>query len=249
MAAIETPGKGGRRHQYLTLEQERAFLQPFIARSSQGEIATVAEIQLAYEEQTKQPVVPSTIYRLLERHGWRQLGAGSSPVQPSESTLAQGTLVLRREQKEQSSAKGNRKQFPQRYPSDLTDQEWAILEPLIPPAKPGGRPRTVDMREVLNAMCYVDRTGCQWRALPHDFPPWSTVWTYFRTWRNDGTWERIHTTLREQVRVKQGREPTPSAAIIDSQSVKTSQKGGGAATMEARRSKGASAISWWIPTA
>ncbi len=249
VAAIETPGKGGRRHQYLTLEQERAFLQPFIARSSQGEIATVAEIQLAYEEQTKQPVVPSTIYRLLERHGWRQLGAGSSPVQPSESTLAQGTLVLRREQKEQSSPKGNRKQFPQRYPSDLTDQQWAILEPLIPPAKPGGRPRTVDMRGVINAMCYVDRTGCQWRALPRDFPPWPTVWTYFRTWRNDGTWERIHTTLREQVRVKQGREPTPSAAIIDSQSVKTSQKGGGAATMEARRSKAASAISWWIPTA
>jgi putative transposase len=90
----------------------------------------------------------------------------------------------------------------QRYPSDLTDQEWTILEPLIPPAKPGGRPRTVNMREVLNAIFYVDRTGCQWRALPHGFPPWPTVWSYFRTWRNDGTWERIHTVLREQVRVK-----------------------------------------------
>ena len=137
----------------------------------------------------------------------------------------------------------------QRYPSDLTDQEWTILEPLIPPAKPGGRPRMVNMRQVINAILYLDRTGCQWRALPHDFPQWPTVWTYFRTWRNDGTWERIHTVLREQVRVKQGREPTPSAAIIDSQSVKTSQKGGGAATTEARRSKAASAISWWIPTA
>jgi putative transposase len=129
------------------------------------------------------------------------------------------------------------------YPSDLSDQQWAVLEPLIPPAKPGGNPRTTEMREVINAILYLDRTGGQWRALPHDFPPWSTVWTYFRTWRTDGTWKRIHTALREQTRVKHGREPTPSAAIIDSQSVKTSQKGGGAATMGANESKAASAIS------
>jgi putative transposase len=122
-----------------------------------------------------------------------------------------------------------------RYPSDLSDQQWALLEPLIPPAKPGGHPRTTAIREVINAILYLDRTGGQWRSLPHDLPPWSTVWTSFRTWRNDGTWQRIHTTLREKTRLKQGRESTPSAAIIDSQSVKTRQKGGSAATTEARR--------------
>ena len=247
VAAIETPGKGGRRRQHLTLAQERAFLQPFVARAVRGEMATAAEIQRAYEEETKQPVAKSTIYRLLDRHGWRQLSARSSPAQAPQGKRAQGNRGSAREQREPSPPKMNREPSPQGYPSDLTDQEWAMLSPLIPEAKPGGRPRTVAMRAVLNALLYVDRTGCQWRALPHDFPPWSTVWTYFRKWRNDGTWKRMHTALREQVRVHQGREPTPSAAIIDSQSVKTSQKGGCAATMAARRSKAASAMCSWTP--
>ena len=231
VAAIETPGKGERRHQYLTLSQERAFLQPFVTRAAQGERTTVAEIQHAFEERVGHLVDDSSIYRLLNRHGWRKLGAGvkasfgSAPA--LESTHAPGDRVVMRERRKQPfPPKAARQQSSRCYPSDLTDQEWAILEPLIPPAKEGGRPRTTDMRDVLNALFYVDRTGCQWRALPHDFPPWSTVWSYFRTWRNEGTWQHMHTILREQVRVKQGREPTPSAAIIDSQSVKTSQKGG-----------------------
>ena len=121
------------------------------------------------------------------------------------------------------------------YPTDLTDTEWAIIEPLIPPARAGGRPRSADMREVLNAIFYVVRGGIPWRMLPHDLPPWKTVYHYFRLWRMEGVWEDMNETLREEVRVHQGRDPTPSAAIIDSQSARTTEKGDLAATMEARR--------------
>ena len=123
----------------------------------------------------------------------------------------------------------------QRDPTDLTDRQWRHLEPLVPPPKAAGRPRSVERRELVDAILYVLRNGITWRALPHDFPPWRTVYHYFRLWRLDGTWERIHDALREQVRVAAGRAPTPSAAILASQSVKTTEKGGRAATTRPRR--------------
>jgi len=129
------------------------------------------------------------------------------------------------------------------YPSDLTDEQWKLIARLIPPADPGGRRRSVDMREVVNGILYLSRNGCTWRALPHEFPPWGTVWYYFWRFRNDGTWASIHDALRDRVRHKAGRKRSPSAAIIDSQSVKTTEKGGFVVMTRARRSTAASGTS------
>ena len=127
-----------------------------------------------------------------------------------------------------------------RYPSDLTDEEWGLIEPLIPPSKPGGNKRTVNLREVVNGLMYILSTGCQWRAVPKDLPPRSTLYDYFDLWSWDGTIDRIHHVLYVECRERAEREASPTAAIIDSQSVKSAEKGGIAstrtATMRARRS-------------
>jgi putative transposase len=132
------------------------------------------------------------------------------------------------------------------YPSDLTDEQWSLIESHIPDEKPGGRPRSVDRREIINAILYLNRTGCSWRMLPHDLPAWSTVHYYYRQFRLQNIWPVIHDRLREQVRVEADKLPTPSAAVVDSQSVKTAEKGGAAGTMRARKSRAGSGTSWSI---
>ena len=140
-----------------------------------------------------------------------------------------------------------------RYPSDMSDLEWALVEPMIPPARRGGRPRDVNVREVLNAVFYVLATGCQWQALPKDLPPRSTAHHYFIMWDRDGTLARIHDAFYVAVREAAGREASPSTAIIDSQSAKAAQKGAvrwtRKASMRARRLRAASVTSSSTPSA
>ena len=112
------------------------------------------------------------------------------------------------------------------YPTDLTDEQWKLVEPMLPCAKPGGRPRKADLREVVNALFYLVRSGCQWRMIPHEFPPWRTCYNYYRAWIESGTWDEIVYLLRSEVRTQAGRDDQPRVAAIDSQSVKTTEQGG-----------------------
>ena len=137
-----------------------------------------------------------------------------------------------------------RKRVRKSYPTDLTDGQWALIAPLIPEAEPGGRPRKASSRELVDAILYFTRAGMAWRLLPHDFPPWQTVYYYLRRWQREGVWERVHHALVAADRERAGREASPTAAILDSQSVKTAdQKGDQRVMTPERRSRGASGTS------
>jgi putative transposase len=133
------------------------------------------------------------------------------------------------------------------YPTDLSDREWNLIKHLVPEAKSGGRPEAYPKRDILNGVFSLLRRGCSWRMLPHDLPPWRIVYHYFRQWRQDGTWHLRHDLLHGDVRVAAGKRRQPRAGIIDSQSVKTTEKGGSMALMPINKLKAASATSSSIP--
>jgi len=128
------------------------------------------------------------------------------------------------------------------YPTDLTDAQWKLIEALVPRPKPGGRPARYTRREIVNAILYQTRNGCVWRALPHDLPPYRIAFHYFRAWHKDGTWEQIHDALREKVRRAVGKKPKPTAAILDSQSVKTTEQGGPRGTDAGKKNRRTQAV-------
>jgi transposase len=132
------------------------------------------------------------------------------------------------------------------YDSDLTDDQWGRIQPLLPLHPPWGRDPVISKREIINAIFYVNKHGCGWRGMPHDLPKWQTAYVYFRDWRKLGVWESIHDALRREVRVAEGKQPEPTAGIVDSQSVKTTEKGGFMGMTQAKRFRGENATSWSI---
>jgi transposase len=194
--------------------------------------ATLRQLAEHLEEQTGIRVSQATVKYRLSKLGVTYVRSSRADKQRAKGVSGLGAEAIRAYNEVGVGASGYPISSSRRaYPSDLTDAQWAWIKPLIPACKPGGRHEEVPRRELVNAMLYLLRNGCTWRALPHDFPAWSTVYHYFRTWRRDGVWQRVEQTLREQLRCRAGRQPTPSAAALDSQSAATTEKGGRAVSM------------------
>jgi putative transposase len=161
-------------------------------------------------------------------------------VTDSERRWTQGERILELVQKASVCTHTTMSRTP--YPTDLTDAQWKLIEPYVPKPRPGGRPPKYSRREIVNAILYQTRNGCVWRALPHDLPRYRIVFHYFRAWQTDGTWDRIHDALREKVRRAAGKKPKPTAAILDSQSVKTTEQGGPKGSDAGKKNRRAKAV-------
>lgn len=197
---------------------------------------TLPELAAGFTERTGKAVSPATV-----SSGMKALGYKKVRLQKAPSTLApQSSPRYGKEHRREGTETA--------YPSDLTDAEWAVLEPLLAKKDGRGRPPTIDKRRLMDAIFYQVRGGVQWRMLPKNFPHWQAVWSLFRRLRNSGTLERIYDALHEGWRVASGLDPKPTAGIVDSQTAKTTEKGGLAATTPARRSKAGSGTWSSIPT-
>ena len=205
--------------------------------------ATLAQLMTGLEQLCGKRVSRATL-----RHGLRQLGLSKAQPQKRPSRRRSPRLPsLARPTRYQARHRPEPRRETRQYPSDLRDEEWRLLAPLVESSTQRGRPVVHSRRRILDAIFYIARTGCQWRYLPLDYPPWQTVYSCFRRWKLQGVLVQIHERLRASYRRQQGREVQPSGGIVDSQSVKTTEKGGPEGTTRARRSRDASATSSSIP--
>ena len=228
--SLEPKGRTGRKP--LLNKEDHGVLREIV--ESDPEITT-SELQKELLQRTGKAPSSQTIRRLLKKMGFTRVGRKTQYVEKEDLSEPRYTSNHRKKPPNLPHRRG--------YPSDLTDDRWAILEPLIREENQRYRKNSMELREVLNGIFYILRAGCPWRYIPHDLPDYRIVHKYFKQWQKDGTWKRINADLREKIRVKEGRHNRPSAGSIDSQSVKTGEKGGSEVMTKERRSTEESATS------